>query len=656
MKIIPKTKKDFAWVNFTPKEIREYTKKVINNISRDAEKVKKIPKEERNFENTILAIDQMGESNSEDSPVSFLLYVSTDAGVRKASAEFQEKVSKKAIDISFDKGLYEAFKEYDKSKEKLSVAETRLYDYLKLGFENQGFHLSEQKQKQLREIKKKLATLGIKFSKNIDSYHDQILCTKEELSGLPENYISNLKKDKKTNKYIVTIAYSEIRPFLEFADNDAKRKELADKMSQRGGKENIKILKEILALRKKEANILGYKDFASMEVRNLIVKTPENIRKFLKPIISELGKREKQELLELQKFVSKNYAGNTLNYFNISYYEAKMKAQLYSYDQNEVKEYFELNNVIQKMFDIFGSLFGISFKKNIVLPVWHKEAEILDVIENKKVIGHIGFDLFPRKDKYSHMGCAAMLAGHAKSFRNKEERVASVSVIVGNFPAGTKENPSLLSVDEVRTVFHEFGHALHGVLSRAEIASQSGTNVVHDFVETPSQLFENWMEDEKNLKFISRHFKTGSKIGDALLKKVIKSKEFMKANEYYHTFIKSLQDLEMHSDKWNVDPLKLTKEYNKKYFIIPGSPKSLFPAGWNHLIGYEAKYYSYMWALVYSYDIFSRFKKEGIMNKKVGMELRRKILEKGDSEDALKLMSDFLGRKPNNKAFLEALK
>lgn len=656
MKIIPKTKKDFAWVNFTPKEIRDYTKKITDNISRDAEIVKGIPKEKRNFENTILAIDQMGENNSEDSPVSFLLYVSPDADIRKASAEFQEKVSKKAIDVSFDRKLYEAFNEYDKTREKLSIAETRLYDYLKIGFENQGFHLSASKQKELKAIKKKLATLGIKFTKNIDSYHDQILCTRYELKGLSENYISNLKIDKKTGKYIVTLAYSEIRPFFEFADSDIKRQELADKLSQRGGKENIKILKEILSLRKKEASILGYKDFASLEVRNLIAKTPENIKSFLQPIIKELGVREKKELNNLQKFVDKEYPGKSLKYFNVSYFESKMKERLFSYDQNEVKEYFELGNIIEKMFGIFGSLFGVSFRENKILPTWHEDAKLMDVIEKGKIVGHMGFDLYPRKNKYSHMGCAAMLAGHAKSFRNKEERLASVSVIVGNFPQGTKHNPSLLSIDEVRTMFHEFGHMLHGVLSRADIASQSGTNVVHDFVEVPSQLFENWMKDEKNLKFISKHFKTGKKISDELLRKVVKSNNFMKANEYYHTFIKSLQDLEMHSDKWNVDPLKLAKDFNKKYFCISGSPKSLFPAGWSHLVGYDAKYYSYMWALVYSYDIFSRFKKEGIMNKKVGMELRRKILEKGDSEDPIKLMNDFLGRKPNNKAFLEALK
>ncbi len=656
MKIIPKTKKDFSWVNFTPKEITGYTKKVIEMISRDVESIKDIPKEKRNFENTVFAINEIGESNLEDSPVSFLSYVSTDEKTRKASREFQETVSKKSIDISFDRKLYEAFKEFDMNKEKLSGPEIRLYEDIKNGFEDQGFHLPPAKQRELKVIKKRLTTLGIKFSKNIDSYHDQILCSRDELRGLPENYISNLKIDKKTGKYIVTLAYPELGPFMKFAESDKKRKELSDKSAQRGGKENLLILKEILALRTKQAKLLGYPNFVALSAKELIAKNPENIKDFLVGTIEKLRPRVDKELKELQMFISKNYPGKKLQYFNMAYFSTKMREAEFSYDQKEVKEYFEIENVLGKMKQIFGKLFGVSFRPNQELPLWHKDAEMFDVVEKGKVIGHFGLDLYPRKDKYSHMGCSPLIPGKLASFRNKKEYLAPVSVIVGNFPISSKANPSLLSVGEVETIFHEFGHAIHGVLTRAEISSQAGTNVLHDFVEMPSQLFENWTKDKENLRFISEHFKTGKKMASGLIDKVLKSSDFMKAHQYYYTFVISLQDFEMHTDKWNIEPLRLSRDFDKRYSQVPSSPKSLFPAGWGHMVGYEAKYYSYMWALVYSYDVFSRFKKEGIMNKKVGLELRRKILEKGDSEDPLKIMTEFLGRKPNNKAFLEALK
>jgi thimet oligopeptidase len=655
MKIIPKTKKDFAWVKYTPEDIRESIKTSINKIDEDVKKIKNISKQLRTFENTVLALEKMGEDGTEDNPLAFLSYVSSDAGVREASKEYQEKLTKKVIEVSFDKDLYRAFLEYNPKTEKLLPEELRLWKDMDISFKDKGFHLSPNKQKELKEISKKLSDLGITFQKNINDYHAEILCSDEELAGLPATYIANLKVDKKTGKRIVTLAYPEYGPFMKFAHDEAKRKELIDKRSEEGGKENVKILKTMLGLRKQYAKLMGYESFVDFEAKDTIAKSGKIIRKFLETTIVDLKKISDSDYEKLQSYVEKKFPGKKLAYYNSSYYANKMQEDLFSYNPNEAKEYFELNETIKKMFSIFGTLFGVSFKENKIIPLWHKDVRMFDLIEKGKIVGHVGLDLFPRLNKYSHMACWPLLPGRAKDFRG-EEYLASVNIIVGNFPIGTKNHPSLLSVGEMITLFHEFGHVMHGILSRANFSSQSGSNVLFDFIETPSQLFENWVRDKNNLRFISKHYKTGKKMSNVLLDKVMGSLNFMKASSQYYTFVLSLQDHEMHSSKWNIDPLKMSREFDKKYFKIPSSPKSLFPAGWGHLVGYAAKYYSYMWALVYSYDIFSRFKKEGIMNKKVGMELRKKILEKGDSEDPIKLMTDFLGRKPNNKAFLEALK
>jgi thimet oligopeptidase len=276
------------------------------------------------------------------------------------------------------------------------------------------------------------------------------------------------------------------------------------------------------------------------------------------------------------------------------------------------------------------------------------------VVEGNKVISHIAFDLFPRSGKFSHMACWNLMPGHNNGFRSKNYK-APFATVVGNFPKGTKRNPSLLSVGEIETMFHEFGHMAHDLLAKAPFESQAGTNTDFDFVEMPSQLLENWVRDFDFLEEMSGHYKTGKKLPKDLREKLEKADDFMKAHEHYRTFFLALYDQQMHGAKYKVDVLKTLKSLENKYNAIPSYEKSLFPASWGHMTGYEASYYTYVWALVYAYDVFSRFKKEGIKNKKVGKELREKILSKGGSVDEMKQMKDFLGRKPNNKAFLEAL-
>jgi thimet oligopeptidase len=478
------------------------------------------------------------------------------------------------------------------------------------------------------------------------------LCSEEDLVGLSKSYISNLKIDKKTNKRMVTLAYPELVPFLSFSESEGKRKELADKVSQRGGRKNLQILVELLKLRNKMAKLLGFENYVAYAVSDKIAEKPENVKRFLEDAIPDLMKKARTELSELQGFVDKKFPGKKISYYNQKYFSMKMQKDIFNYDSSLVKEYFELNNVISKMLDIFGKVFSVSFKENRLLSKWHKDVKIFDVIEKRKVVGHICFDLFPRPDKFSHMACWGLMRGK----KYGEDYTAPVSAVVGNFPKSSKSSPSLLSFGEIETLFHEFGHSLHNVFSRAEIVSQTGFGVAWDFVEMPSQLFENWARDKKILKGISKHYKTGKPLDNKIIENIVRSFKFMESSDFLVQFVYALQDYTMHSTKYNIPPLKLDREFNKKYWEIPKSPKSLFPAGFGHMTDYAAKYYSYMWAIVYAYDIFSKFQKDGIMNKKTGTELRKKILEKGGSRDELQQMEDFLGRKPNNKAFLEALK
>lgn len=653
MKIKPRTQKDFEWVNWSPKKIEEYAQKSIEQLKKDIEAIIAIPKEDRNFENTVYAFDMAGQMVHEDAPVFMLADISTKEAVRGAARKVRERVEAESITILYNRDLYNAFLEYDPKSETLSDEELRLYEDTKKDFMRAGFSLGEKDFKKVQVIQKKLAVLESQFSANIANYQDFILCTKEELDGLPDTFIANLEKDKVSSKHKVTLAYPEVGPFLDFATNEAKRKDLVDKLSQRGGKKNIALLKKMFPLRHELARLLGYTNFAEYVQETEMAKNPKIVKDFLISTIKQLKPIVKQEFSELQSFAKKELRFAELTYSNIAFAVTKMQEVVCEMNENEVKEYFEMSHVLEEMMRHFGSLFGISFKENTNIKTWHKDVLVYDVLEKGKVLSHVIFDLYPREGKYSHMACAFLMNGSAATFRGKEY-YAPVSMIIGNFPKGTKKNPSLLSFREIETLFHEFGHTMHGCLSHTALASQSGTNVSRDFVEIPSQLFENWVRDEKLIKKMSKHYKTGEVIPGDLIGKIVRSLDFRKASMYYGTFTMSLMDFEFHTTKHNQDPLLVAKDYNAKYSSVQRSSKSLFPAGWVHMNGYAATYYSYMWSLVYAYDIFSRFQEEGVHSKKVGKDLRA-LLAAGDTKDGMELIREFLGREPNNQAFLKSL-
>jgi Zn-dependent oligopeptidase len=647
MKIIPKTKKDFAWVNFTPSQLEAVAEKHIEKLKKDLLVIKSIPKDKRTFENSILAIEKAGLPEIETNTIALLSYVSPDEKIRKVTAKIILELSKKQLDVMQDKELFRAFNEY--KPKNLAEDHLRLYKDLKRSFENMGFHLSAAKEKELVKIKKEIGDIDQQAGLEINNDRRTILCTKAELEGLDEGFITKLPKDKKTGKYIVSTDYPEFKPFAKNAKNNIKRKELIDQDSLRGGKKNLERLAKILILRDQKSKILGYKNHAEYVLEEKIAKNPANVEKFL---VSNLSKLK----IDYQKLIKKieKVKGSKLEYFDYEYYFNEFIKNNYSVDESKIKEYFELNNVLSEIFKLFGGLFKVSFVRNTEIKLWHEDVFMFDVMDGNQKVAHLAFDLFPRKGKYGH-ACHWSMA-HGSYNEELKAYDAPMSVIIANYAKAEKNNPSLLTFWDVEAFYHEFGHACHALLTRAKHGSQSGTSVRQDFVETPSQLFEMWLDDNEYLKSISSHYKTDEHLSLDVIEKIQAMRNVQALDQNFRTFVLALFDLKVHlNPKAKILAIrdKILKDYG--YFKI--SKTSLWPASFGHIFGgYDVGYYGYMWALVYSYDVFSRFKKEGIMNKKVGMELRRKILEKGDSEDPIKLMTDFLGRKPNNKAFLEALK
>lgn len=647
MKIIPKTKKDFAWVNFTAKQLETVAKKHIEKLKNDLAEIKSIPKDKRTFENSILAIEKAGLPEIETNTIALLSYVSPDEKIRKVTAKIILELSKKQLDVMQDKELFRAFNEY--KPKNLAEDQMRLYKDLKRSFENMGFHLSDSKQKELVRIKKEISDIDQKAGLEINNDRRTVLCTREELDGLDEGFINKLSKDKKTGKYIVSTDYPELKPFAKNAKNNKKRKELIDEDSLRGGKKNLERLARILILRDQKAKILGYKNHAEYVLEEKIAKNSETVEKFLVGNLSKLK-------IDYQKLINeiRKVKGSKPEYFDYEYYFNEFIKNNYAVDESKIKEYFEINNVLSEIFKLFGGLFKVTFVKNTEIKLWHEDVFMFDVFEGNKKIAHLMFDLFPRKGKYNHACHWSMAHGSYRKDIGGYE--APTSVVIANYSKADKTNPSLLTFWDVEAFYHEFGHACHALLTRAKYASQSGTSVRQDFVETPSQLFELWLDDNEYLKSVSSHYKTGEHLDLDVIEKIQAMRGVQALDQNFRTFVLALFDLKVHlNPKAKILTIRdgILKDYG--YFKI--SKIGLWPASFGHIFGgYDVGYYGYVWALVYSYDIFSRFKKEGIMNKKVGMELRNKILEKGDSEDPIKLMTGFLGRKPNNKAFLEALK
>lgn len=651
-----RTEKDFAWINFNTKQLEKACERLIQKKKDDLEQIKSIPKNERTFENTVYALEQVGKIEGIDSQIfNFFLELSPKKKERELSVKLEQKLSSALIDLAHDKDLYRAFSEYNPKKEKLTEPQTILYKDALKSFKEMGFHLPEEDQKKLKEYTKKISTLSSKFQKNLNDFSTFILCTKEELSGLPENYIANLPKDTKTGKYKIVYSYASYGPFMQFAESDKKRKEFADKASQRGGKQNLKILKELFELRQKVAETLGYKNYADYATEDRLVKNQKTVLNFLESLLKDCRPHyeKHKEKMDAFKASKTGIAHDSVNYYDSSFYSNLHTLEHFGIDAKEIKEYFEMEHVLSEMFSFFGNLFGVSFIESKEWKLWHKEVRVFDVQEKGKTIAHLAIDPYPREGKYSHMGCWNFMRGHDIDLSGKE-RTAPLTVVIGNFPKGSKKHPTLLSTHEVRSIFHEFGHACHDMLTQAVFDSQAGTSVNHDFVETPSQLFEQWLKVPSTLQSFSKHYKTGEKMTKEMVEKIINHGNLGRAASTYTQLFFGLLDQEFHSGKVIGDVKKFSDEFETKCGLIWDSPKSLFPASFGHLVGYQASYYSYMYSLTITYDFFSRFEKEGYTNKKVGKDLR-KVLEKGGSYDEMTYIKEFLGRKPNHKAFIKAL-
>lgn len=653
MKRIPKTKEDFAWAQWDADTIRRVATEILAKKKELYAQVKAIPAAERTFENTLYGIERANEVMN---PVSFfeiLLNASPETSVRAAAEEVIKKIAHETVDMEYDEGMYRAFKDFADKKLSLEGEDKRLFEDTTRAYKRMGFHLPTETREKVKIISKRLSTLSTDFHINIQKYEDHILVTREELDGLPEHYIEGLTKDE-GGKYIVSLKYPEMVPFIERSKSDMKRKELMDKNLQKGGPANATIAKEILGLRKECAQLLGYPTHGDYVTEPRMAKSRKTVVDFLSRFMTRLQGGADIDLKDLQTF-KKNMTGDNdanIQYYDGAFYATLLEKERFNVDSEKIRQYFPLEHVVEQMFELYQTLFSLKFEKLSEIPLWHPDAQLYEVSGADGLVGYFYLDLFPRDNKFNHAACFTAVSARALEFGGQEFE-SPVSGVLANFNKPASDRPSLLSHDEVTTLFHEFGHVMSSLLVSTRYVSLAG--VAWDFVEVPSLLFEYWAWDKELLKRISKHYETGEPLPNEMIDNMIKGKNFLIGRALMRQVIFSWFDIQVHGETYPDDLPGFFNELSEKLLHLKYPSLNLFPAWFGHFSGYDAGYYSYLWSHVICADMFVRFKKSGLLNPEIGNEFREKVLAVGGSRDEADTVKDFLGREFTEDAYLEEI-
>ena len=647
------SKKDFSWVRWTLADIARVADAVIAEKKRAYAAVKKIPKVERTFENTVYAIEASNHAMMGAFKISLLMYVSPKKEVREAAQKAMDHIERKFVDLEYDPELYRALSEYAERKARLSGPDRKLFEDMMRSFRRRGFELPGPKRERLRENLQELSRLRNAFEKSLNDYQDAIEIGEDELGGLPEQYVRSLPK--KDGKYVVTLDYPSLVPFMENAESEARRRELSEKNWRKGGKRNLSLLVKMIGLREENARLLGYGTHGDFRTEERMAKDSEAVFRFLRKIMESLSRRAQEDVKELLSLRKERGGESTdrLASHDVAYLSSQLKKVRYEVDNEHVREYFPLEHVKRETFALFGKLLGVSYER-VPWPLWHKDAELYLVRDGKTggVIAYFAFDLYPREGKYGHACMANVISGHESGFGGGTY-VTPFATLIVNFPKPSKDHPALLSHDELETFFHEFGHLMHETLTEARYLSQSGASVAWDFVEAMSQMCEFFVWDERVLRKLSRHHKTGKPLPSSLIRKIIGSKRHMLAYDTQRQALQALFDMMIHTGNLRGTLPEYFRVLSETHLRVKIPETSLYPAGFGHLAGgYDAGYYGYLWSRVYAADFFEKFREAGILSSTVGMRYRREILSKGSSETEDAMVKSFLGRKVSDKAFL----
>ncbi|MGB5385924.1 MAG: M3 family metallopeptidase [Eudoraea sp.] len=638
----------------------------IENARKEIDDITNSEKEPT-FENTIEALEFSGQQLERIASLFFNLNsAETNDTIQKIAQEISPLLSEFNNDIILNEKLFRRVKNVFENKEKyhLTVEQDTLLDKKYKNFSRNGANLNEDQKIRLREIDTALATLKLKFGENLlkeTNKYEMHLTNEDDLDGLPESAkdaAAQLAKNKGKIGWLITLDYPSYIPFMKYACNRELRKELSIAFGSKGFHndelDNQAYVLQIANLRHERANLLGYKSHADFILEERMAETPEKVYDFLKELLIKAKPAAKREFKELSMFAKELDGIEQLQSWDGSYYSEKLKQKRFSLDDEKLKPYFKLENVIEGVFMITERLYGLSFKEVFDVDKYHPEVKTYRIYDDKHEFVSLFYaDFHPREGKRAGAWMTSFKPQFVLNNKNERPQISNVC----NFTKPTENKPSLLTFNEVTTLFHEFGHALHGILANTTYPSLSGTSVYWDFVELPSQILENWCYEKEALAVFARHYETKEPIPMSLVESIKESATFQEGMATMRQLSFSFLDMSWHGS----DPSAISdvKKHEVKAFedtlLYPNNPETCMSVSFAHIFqgGYSAGYYSYKWAEVLDADAFDYFKEKGIFSRDVAEKFKEHILSKGGTEKPMVLYKRFRGREPKIEALLE---
>lgn len=625
--------------------------------------------EKSTFVNTIEALEKSGELLTKVSRIFFNISGSNgNDEIQKIAETITPELSKLSNDIYLNEKLFQRLKSINDEKDKLNLTSEQLkvLDNYYTDFVRNGIGLDEVKKTRLKKINEELSMLSLKFGDNLRKETNAlglVIDNKEDLIGLPDAVIQGASSLAKQNgmegKWAFNLQRSSFTPFLQYSEIRELREKLYKAYINRSNNnnefDNKEIIKKIIALRNEKVNLLGYKTYADFKLEKNMAKTPEAVNKFLLDLWKPALEKSKNEVAEMQKLIDLDGMKFKLAAWDWWYYAEKVKKEKYALDEEMLRPYFQMENVRKGAFDVASKLYGIQFIKRDDISVYQPDVEVYEVNEADGThIGILYTDYYPRNGKRA----GAWMSNFRGQSNIANEFITPLVVNVGNFSKPTEGKPALLSFDEVKTLFHEFGHALNGLFGKSVYPGAKRSPV--DFVELPSQIMENWASNPEVLKMYAKHYQAGEPIPDELIQKIINSQYFNKGFETVEYLAASILDMDWHmqTDVSAIDPIKFEKESLNKIGLIPEIASRYQSTNFNHIFGgdgYSAGYYGYYWAAVLDADAFGAFLENGLFDKNTAESFRRNILEKSGSDDPMVLYKKFRGREPKPDALIQRL-
>lgn len=620
------------------------------------------------FKNTIEALDFSGMLLSSVTSVFFNLNsAETNDEIQKIAQEVSPILTEYSNDVALNEDLFKRVKavyENNQERKDLTVEQTMLLDKTYKSFVRNGANLNEADKEKLRKIDVELSQLSLNFGENVlaeTNKYELIITDKADLAGLPEGVVEAAAitaKSKNKEGWMFTLAYPSYIPFMTYAENRNLRQTMymanATKSCKNDALDNQKNVLRIVELRYQRANLLGYKNHAHFVLEEQMAKTPEKVKTFLNDLLQKAKPFALKELNELIKFAQSLGFEGELQAWDTAFYREKLKQKLFDLDDEKLKPYFKLENVVNGVFQVAGKLYGLKFKEITNIDKYHPEVTTYEVTDqNNQLISLFYADFHPREGKRNGAWMTSFNDQYIKDGKNNRPHIVNVC----NFTKPTETKPSLLTFSEVTTLFHEFGHALHGMLANTVYPSLSGTSVYRDFVELPSQVLENWCYEEEALKLFAKHYQTNEVIPIELIEKIKASANFMEATNIVRQLNFGILDMAWHT----TIPSEITSVFDfentatKDTQLTPVVENTCVSSAFSHIFqgGYSSGYYSYKWAEVLDADAFYYFKEHGIFNQEVANKFKNFVLSKGGSEHPMDLYIKFRGKEPDSNALLK---